>query len=134
MDFRRKMIKGISNRVTYMTTSTFWKLVQQSNSKNATCGPFSTKPRVPLVGKNKYWQRLFCLNVCLRYIRQKIKFNWYLTNHQNWLFFMARSHPQVPSVKMTDPSASYTCNGNFNVKCCNRMSVLRKPLVQNRWN
>ena len=39
---------------------------------------------------------------------------------------MERPHPQVASVKMTDPLASYTSNCNLNVKFYNKAVSFKK--------
>ena len=58
---------------------------------------------------------------------QKTKFNRYLADQKNGYFFMERPLPQVSSVNMRDPLASYKSNCNINVKFCNRLSVLERP-------
>ena len=44
-------------------------------------------------------------------------------------FSIERPHPKLSSVKMTDLSASYKSNCNFNLKFYHRLSVLRKTLA-----
>ena len=99
-ELRRKMLKGIPNRVIYMTISTF--RTKYENSKYTSCCLFSTKPPLILVGEKICWYGLLKYWFSIRQAANQVQPIFYQSKKLTIFFlFLERTYAQLSSFKMT---------------------------------